>query len=133
MQGVNLVGTRLQGIRTEPELPLDERVVTDVLFPDRIRNRTDWQSDLSGATFEDGLTRADLGVLLDGVPDEKTRRLRETLAPHLDRPADHQLSEASGAVVGSYAATEVDRWIAEYQDAMSEIPRARIQCANTGK
>ena len=122
LQGADLAGAHLQGTRNESERSLDEQVMGDFLFADRLRNRIGRQSDLSGATFEGGLTRADLDALVEGWSDEKARRLREMLAPHLDRPAIHRLPEGSGAVVGVYTGAEAEQWIAGYQDAMSELP-----------
>ena len=122
LQGADLAGAHLQGTRNEPERSLGEQVMGDFLFADRLRNRIGRQSDLSGATFEGGLTRADLDALVEGWSDEKARRLREMLAPHLDRPASRRLPEGSGAVVGAYTGTEAEQWIAGYQDAMSELP-----------
>ena len=121
LQGADLAGAHLQGTRNEPERSLGDQVMGDFLFADRLRNRIGRQSDLSGATFEGGLTRADLDALVEGWSDEKARRLREMLAPHLDRPASRRLPE--GSVVGVYTGTEAEQWIAGYQDAMSEFPR----------
>ena len=122
LQGADLAGAHLQGTRNEPERPLGEQVMTDVLFEDRLRNRIGRQSDLSGATFEGGARRADLEACVEGLSDEKARRLLDLLEPHLDRPAGRQPPQESGAVVGVFTKAEAEQWIAEYQDAMSEIP-----------
>ena len=121
LQGAVLAGARLHGARNEPERSLHEQVVTDFSFADRLRNRIGRPSDLSGATFEGGLVRADLDALVEGLPDEKARRLREMLEPHLDGPAIHRPPE--DVVVGAYADTEAEQWIVEHRDAMSEFPR----------
>ena len=62
------------------------------------------------------------GSLVKGLPDEQARQLREELTPHLDKPLSHQPPD--GAVIGAYTEKEAERWIAEYQQAMAEVPKA---------
>lgn len=122
LQGACLAGAQLHGARSEPERSLDEQVVSDSLFRDRMRNRIGCQGDLCGATFEGGLAPADLEALLDDLPVEKASRLRERLEAHVDMPAGHEPPSDSGAVGGAYDAAEAEQWIAKYQDVMSEMP-----------
>ncbi len=53
---------------------------------------------------------------------EEANELRDELIPHLDRPPSHELPENSGASTGAYTAEEAEEWIAEYNEAMSEVP-----------
>ena len=48
--------------------------------------------------------------------------LREILEPHIGKPPSNQLPKNSGAITGAYTEEEAEKWIAEYEEAMSEIP-----------
>ena len=79
-------------------------------------------SDLSGVIFEGGLSQEELSAAVEGLPDESARQLREQLEPHVGKPASHKLPANSGAITGAYTAEEAEQWIAEYNEAMSEVP-----------
>ena len=81
------------------------------------------QSDLSKVIFVGGLSQEEVDSLVEGLSDEKAEILREKLAPHIDQPESHELPEGSGAVTGAYTAEEAEKWIAEYEKAMSKVPR----------
>ena len=96
-------------------------------FEDRIRrgiwrgNRLQddpYQDDPYKAIFSGGLEQEDLDSLVEGLPDEKVKEFREKLRPHVDKPASHELP---GGFTGTYTAEEAERWIAEYNEAMSEV------------
>lgn len=122
LQGADLSGACLHGVRNEPELHLDARAMGDILFRDRLRNRIDRVGELSGGTFEGGLTGEAVDSLTEGLPECEARRLRETLEPHLERPPRSRPPEDSGALVGAYTGAEAERWITEYQRVMSPLP-----------
>jgi hypothetical protein len=48
--------------------------------------------------------------------------LRETLRTHIGREESFQLPHDSGAMTGAYTAEEAEQWIAEYEEAMLEVP-----------
>ena len=64
-------------------------------------------------------------ALVEGLSDEKARELRERLEPYIDQPPSYELPENSGAITGAYTAEEAEQWIAEYNEAMSEVPEKR--------
>ena len=91
-------------------------------FERRIRDKIGKESDLSMVDFQGGLSREDVDSLVEGLSDEKARTLRERLEPHIGKPVSHELPENSGAIIEAYTAEEAEQWIAEYNEAMSEVP-----------
>ena len=116
LQGANLAGTQLQGATCQRR--------SHVVLKEHIRERIGEESDLSEVTFAGGLSREDVDSIVKDLPDKKAKELREELEPHVDKPASHEPSENSGAIVGSYTEEEAERWIAEYAKATGESPRA---------
>ena len=80
-------------------------------------------TDLSGVFFSGGLSQADMDSLVVGLSDEGARRLREKLTPHIDQSESNELPQYSGAIIGAYTAEEAEVWIAEYERAMSKVPK----------
>ena len=115
LQGAKLDSAQLQGVRS---------YVEDMLppFADRMRNAINKESDLSEATFTGGLSREDLDYFVKDLSDEKAGLLRAKLERHIDKPASNQLPEDSDAITGAYTKEEAEEWIAEYEEAMSEVP-----------
>ena len=113
LQGADLAGAHLQGATCQRFGP--------VSLKERIRERIDQESDLSKATFSGGLSREDVDSIVKNLPDEEAKELRETLEPHVGKPASNELPEGSGAIVGAYTAEEAEQWIAEYREATGEI------------
>ena len=91
-------------------------------FRERIRERKDKETDLSGVMFSGGLTKQNVDSLVGGLSEAGAKELRETLEPHIDQPVSHELPEDSGAITGAYTEEEAEQWIAEYEKAMSEVP-----------
>ena len=60
--------------------------------------------------------------LVEGLSDEKARKLRRSLKPHIDQPSSHEPPASSSVITGSYTKEEAEEWIAEYEKAMSEVP-----------
>ena len=56
--------------------------------------------------------------------------MRKTLEPHIDQPISHELPENSGAVTGAYTKEEAEKWITEYEAAMSKVPRMETDAGN---
>ena len=89
-------------------------------FENRIRTQINRESNLSKVIFAGGLSQEDLDALVEGLSDDKAKKLRETLKPHIDQPVSNKLPENSGAITGAYTAEEAEQWIAEYEEAMSD-------------
>ena len=116
LQGAKLYSARLQGVRSYVEGMLPP-------FADRMRNAINKKSDLSEATFAGGLSRDDLDYFVKDLSDEKAGLLRAKLERHIDKPASNQLPENSGAITEPYTKEQAEQWIAEYEEAMSEVPK----------
>ena len=74
-----------------------------------------------GLIFASGLNQEEVESLVKGLSHQATR-LQEKLRPHIGNPESHQLPEDSGAITGSYTKEDAEKWIAEYENAMSEVP-----------
>ena len=115
LQGATLNGALLQGVGN-----MDEDSMS---FEDQIRWYIAKTSDLSGVVFAGGLSQEDVDSLIKGLPDYLAMRLRGKLRPHIGEPESHELPQDSGAERGAYTAEEAEKWIAEYEQAISEVPK----------
>ena len=145
LQGAKLLGARLQLANLESaqllaaslnqakfqEASLDGATwsATDSnasSFENRVR-RGIWRGNLLRrphdapykAVFAGGLEQKDLDSLVEGLPDEKVKEFREKLKPHVGKPASHELPDG---FTGAYTKEHAEQWIAEYNEAMSEVP-----------
>ena len=116
MQGGTLTGTKLQGI-------VSEKWLSSISFEDRIRRQAGKETNLylSKVIFSGGLSQEDVDSIVKDLSDEKANKLREKLTPHIGRPKSNQLPEGSGAITGSYNEQEAEKWLAEYEQSMSEV------------
>ena len=116
LQGAKLYSAQLQGVRS---------YVEDMLSPfaDRMRNAINKKSNLSEVTFAGGLSREDLDYIVKDLSDKKAGLLRAKLERHIDKPASNQLPEDFDAITEAYTEEEAEQWIAEYEEAMLEIPK----------
>lgn len=114
LQGANLRGVQLQGAGFQAPIYGS--------FEERIRNRIGERSDLSDVVFAGGLSQEDIDSLVKDLSDEQAQRLRKKLKPHLGEPPSDE--PPAGAITGAYTAEEAEGWIAEYKQAMSEVPKA---------
>ena len=119
LQGADLRATKLQGVSSQ-----EVNHLSLAGFESEIENRIGKDSDLTGIIFSGGLEQKDLDTLCECLSAEKAQELREKLTPHIGQPASHELPENSGAKTGAYTQKEAERWIAEYNKAMSEAPSA---------
>ena len=87
-------------------------------FEDRIRESIGKEADLSGIIFAGGLHRKDIDFLFG----DARIWLREILESHIGKSASNELPEGSSAITGAYTAEEAEKWIAEYEEAMPEVP-----------
>ncbi len=145
LQGVVLWAAKLQGVDlTEAQLQaanlwaakLQETDLTEaqlqgviskknclISFEKRIRTQIGKESDMSGITFEGGLGQDALDCIVGDLFLEKDKKLREKLTRHLDKPKSNELPESSGAITGTYTREDAEKWIAEYNEAMSSVPK----------
>ena len=126
LQGTELFEARLQGAEFEGAClqgATSEHAHTSA-FEQRVRDKSGRESDLERVDFQGGLSQENIDSLAEGLADEKAKELRERLKPHIDQPISHELPKNSGAITGAYTAKEAERWIAEYNAAMSEVPKA---------
>ena len=116
LQGANLGKAQLQGANSE-------ELFLSVSFEDHIRSQIDKKSNLSEAIFEGRLSQENVDSLVEGLADYRVNILQEILKPHIGQPESNHLPEDSGAITGSYTKEEAEKWIAEYEQAMSEVPK----------
>ena len=119
LQGAYLSKAQLQGVSSHEVSPLSLAG-----FESKIRNRIGKDSDLTGIIFAGGLQQEDLDTLCEGLSAKEAQTLRETSRPQIGKPVSNELPENSGAIIGAYTQEEAEQWIAEYNKAMQEMPRA---------
>ena len=115
-QETNFGSANLQGVKS------DWRSINQP-FADRLGDGINKNSDLSGAIFAGGLTQGDVNSITQGLSDPQADELRAKLERHIDKPASNQLPHGSEAITGAYTEEEAEKWIAEYEEAMSEVPK----------
>ena len=115
-QETNFGSANLQGVKS------DWRSINQP-FADRMGDGANKNSDLSGAIFTGGLTQKDVNSITQGLPGPQADELRAKLESHIDKPASNELPEDSGAITGAYTEEEAEQWIAEYEEAMAEVPK----------
>ena len=127
MQGAKLSGIYLQGAFLDN---VDLRGAGNTgwsssdRFADRIKESVDKHSDLSSIVSGGMLVREGIEKHVEGVwSEEKKHYLRANLTTHVDKPLSFELPENSGAITGAYTKEEAEQWIAEYEKAMSEVPK----------
>ena len=116
LQGADLFGANLRGVTCQ--------ISYIGSFKGRIDNRAGQNSDLSGIIFAGGLTQENLDSLVEGLSDESAMNLRDILTPHVNQDVSHALPEDSEAIITPpYTQEEAEQWIADYEKAISEVPR----------
>ena len=118
LQGAYLSKAQLQGVSSQ------KYPHPSVRFESRITDRIGKPSDLAGIIFAGGLQEKDLDTLCEGLSDDQAQALREKLGPHVGEPVSRELPRDSGAETGTYTQEEAEQWIAEYNKAREEAPRA---------
>ena len=113
LQGADLAGADLRGAQSQ--------VGVSPKFSQRMRELIGQESDLFGSIFEGGLSREDLDSLVEGFSDKKSKELREKLESHIGEQASHQ--PPKNAILGVYTEEDAEKWIAEYNEAMSSVPK----------
>ena len=118
LQAANLHGVQLGGAESMRPTPVETH----------LRSRIGEQGSLVGVIVLGGLSEQDVDSILEDVSqlkDMSYERLsvsRAGLNPHIGRPESHQLPSGSSVDLDAYTAEEAEKWIAEYEEAMSEVP-----------
>ena len=90
-------------------------------FADRIQTSIGKESNLSRVWFG-GIEQGGADALIEGLSSEKAKMLQTILVRHIGKPLSHHLPKKSGAITGTYTEEEAEKWIAEYEEVMSEVP-----------
>ena len=124
LQGAFLLESRLQEavLREADVRGAKSRVWRFLTFAQCMRTSIGEETDLSNVIFAGGLTKEDVDSLVEGLSDEKANELRERLESHIGIPESNELPEGSNAITGAYTEEDAKKWIAEYEEAMSEVP-----------
>ena len=95
-----------------------------MLFSERMRAQIGIESESGIAIFAGGVSQEEVDSLIEDLPNENQKcLLRERLALHIGREESRQIPGNSGALTGAYTKEEAEQWIAEYEEAMSEVPK----------
>ncbi len=123
LQGAWLGGVKLQGADlSHAHLEGVNSAIAPDAFADRIRQQIDKETDLSGIVFAGGLSREEVDSLVEGLSNEKAKKLRRKLESHIIAPESNELPTGfSHIFTGAYTEEEAEEWIAEYDEAMSGI------------
>lgn len=72
--------------------------------------------------FEGGINEEDLDSLVEGLSNGEATHLRAKLIRqgHTRKDPGHDLPENRGAIRRTYTKMDAERWIAEYEEAISE-------------
>ena len=136
LQGAILWMAHLQGVVGAQRLPMDfqgelhmwgaeawRNLRKPSRFAKRMRESIDREGDISGMVFKGGLIKENVDSFVEGLSNKKANELREELEPHVDRDPSIELPTDSGAdTEPPYTKEEAEQWIAEYEEAMSEVP-----------
>lgn len=127
MQGAALAFAYTQGAIVKDA---DMRGVTarerdpSIGFPDRITGLIDVDGDHSGIACS-GITRnrvRQLVASVEVVDNQKAEMLQARLAPHIDSDLCWGPPEDTKVMTGAFGKDDAKRWIARYEQAMSEVP-----------
>ena len=117
LQGAELHRTILQGVNSQ-------HIHTD-MFIEHITKRVGEKNDLSGVIFAGGLSKDDIEALVIDISTDAASNLRKILQPHTKQGVSHVLPNNSEAIIDPpfYDQAKADQWIADYEAAMSEVPK----------
>ena len=92
-------------------------------FAQRMRRSIGRASDFNFAIFSGGLrSDQDVNSRVRDLASESAETLRKALKEHIGKPRRREPPDDSGVVAGSYSEQEANEWIAEYAEAMSDVP-----------
>ena len=134
LQAADLHGARLEGVASP------DGFCGPLSFADRMRRLIDRESQLNWMIFEGELSQNDVEFLSNTMPDENKKEFCDKMNRYIDQLAtgdglsqrrgvvtgDDAIKEAQrrGAIIGIYTTEEAEQWIAEYEEAMSDVPEA---------
>ena len=125
LQGAYFLGAHLQGV-TRNQADLRGAQIQESrgpTFAKSMRNLVDIETEFSHVIFEGGLSQVDVDSFVEEIHYMPTTIwMRSQLEPHIGKPPSYTLPEDSGAIIGSYTEEEAEEWIAEYKEAMAEVP-----------
>ena len=122
LQAAGLDGTQLQGATLDCVYLGGVRFGGGLSAVARIQIRSGQPANLVKTIFQGGLSEQDLNSILEDVSHEEPSVLRERLKSHIDKPESYELPEDSSVDVDAYTPADAERWIAEYDEAMAEVP-----------
>ena len=94
-------------------------------FREIVRTRVRMDADLSGATFEGGVTQEDIEDAVGSLADESSKHMRQKLEAHLGKAKSNVPSKAFDVSEGSYSNDVAEEWIEEFEKGLSEKPEWR--------
>ena len=117
LQGAELHRTILQGVNS-PNIHID-------MFKEHITKRAGENNNLSGVIFAGGLSEDDVASLVIDMTADAASKLRKRLKPHITPVVRRTTPDDSGAITKPPYYTQADaaQWIADYEAAMSEVPK----------
>ena len=124
MQGANLSYTQMQGAilrKANLKGAGTQDWTSSTHFAECIKKSICKKSDLSTVSSR-GICQRAADALEEGLSDEKAKILREMLGTDIDKPFCRGLPKNSDAITGTYTKEEAEKWIAEYEEVMSEVP-----------
>ena len=124
LQSANLLYTHMQGAilrKANLKGAGNQEWSSSTPFAERIIKSIGKESELSTVS-SGGICQRVADALEEGLSDEKARILREMLGADIDKPFGRGLPENSGAITGAYTEEEAEKWIDEYEEAISEVP-----------
>ena len=94
-------------------------------FRELVTKRVGVKADFSKVVvFGDFLNKAYIESLSEGMPTHFAQMLQGALHEHIDKPIEREPPDDSGAITEPpYTQQDVERWIAEYEEAISAVPR----------
>ena len=116
LQSAFLTDTNLQGVTSH---------LVSESFRELITKRVGMQADFSNVVVFGGfLNKESLELSSEGMPTHFAQMLQGALHEHVDKPIEREPPDDSGAITGPpYTQADADRWIAEYEEAVSAVPR----------
>ena len=134
LQGATLSSARLQGANLTDTLLLEADLSqvclegarsqvwpTSTPFAERLNMSIGQETDLSRVVSFGGIEQGGVDSLIEGLSPEKAESLQMKLAPHIGKSANHQ--PPKNAIPGAYKEEDAEKWIAEYNEAMSSVPK----------
>ena len=114
LQSAFLTNTNLQGVTSH---------LVSESFRELITKRVGMKADFSNVVVFGGLlSKASVESSSEGMPTHFAQMLQGGLHEHIDKPIEREPPDDSGAITEPpYTQADADRWIAEYEEAVSPV------------